>query len=237
MSTGYAKPPLYAWIVTKQYFINKFEAFWQLQTYQRLCYFLLAIPMGLAYCLGLLIGILMPVTLLYLAMIRYGLLSSLFFAALLLGFLMGWLSLIYVKILLRLERSLARKFIGLLQVSQVRKQFPDIGIHQHSGFGSRTIRALKQMFYLSIRIPMGFSNLILILVSMVLTVLMLLAPWLYTTSSFEAVFYSAAIDTTAEAFFLMLLALPLILVILKGLGTLALIQGRFTNFMLTSDSI
>lgn len=237
MSTGYAKPTLYAWIVTKQNIVRKFEVIWQAQTYRRLCYLLLAIPMAFAYCLGLLMGILMPITLVYLAVNRQGILSPLFVTALFLGFLLGWLSLIYVKKLLQLEKSLARKFIGLLQVSQVRQQFPDIGIHQHSGVGLRAIHVLKQVFYLSIRIPMGFSNLILILVSMLLSVLMLLAPWLHTTSSFKAVFYSAAIDTTAEAFLLMLLALPLILVILKGLSTLALIQGRLTSFMLTSDSI
>ncbi len=237
MSAGSGKRVIFAWSGAKQHFFDIFSVIWQVQTYRRLCYLFMAVPLGLIYSIGLVIGLLFPITLIYLAAIRSGPLSPLFFSTLLIGFLAWRLIPVFVKIAIRLERFLAKELIGLFSISLTIPRSEGAGFHQSHLLRPRQHSAWKELFYLSFRIPMGFANLILIIISLLIPVLMLLAPWLYEKSGPDIVFSSAAIDTSSKAILLMLLAVPMFIVVLRGLRTLAFIQGRFAIFMLTDDYI
>jgi hypothetical protein len=67
LSAGSVKRDIFVWSGARQHFFDIFSVIWQVQTYRRLCYLLMAVPLGLIYSIGLVIGLLFPITLIYLA--------------------------------------------------------------------------------------------------------------------------------------------------------------------------
>lgn len=225
---------IFVWSGTRQHLFDIFEVIWQVQTYRRLCYLFMAVPLGVIYCLALILGLFFPITLIYLAAIRSGPLSPLFFSTLVIGFIALRLMPVFVKFAIRLERLLVTRLIGLFDLNVPMPKPERARSPQNTSIRTGNFSAMKELLYLSIRIPMGFANLILILVSIMIPILMLLAPWIYEMSGPGFVFSSGAIDSSFRAILLMLLAVPMFIVILRGLKTLAFVQGRFAIFMLTN---
>lgn len=236
MTTGFSNSFILAWGGARQHLFDIFAVIWQVQTYRRLFYLFMAVPLGLIYSLVLIIGLLFPISLIYLAALRSGPLSPLFFSTVVIGFFIWRLMPRFVKTAIRLERFLAKELIGLFRMSLAEPKSERAGFRQSTLLQSGSKHSLKELFYLSFRIPMGFANLILIIFSILIPILMLLAPWIYEMTGPGILFRSATIDTSSKAIFLMLLAIPMFIVVLRCLRTLALIQGRFAILMLTKDS-
>jgi hypothetical protein len=237
VTTGFNHSTIHVWAGAKQALFDIFAIIWQAKTYRTLFYLFLAVPLGLIYSLVLIFGLLFPIILLYLATIRSGPLSPLFLTCLVIGFLVWRLMPRFVKIAIQMEKSLAEQLIGRFRTRLTEPKSESTGSRRTNLSGSVPKNSLKELLYLSFRIPMGFANLILLVIALLIPLLMLLAPWIYAMTGPGIIFSSASVDNSAEAILLMFLALPMFIVVLSGLRTLAIIQGRFAILMLTDDSI
>jgi hypothetical protein len=232
VNTGFGDPSFFSQATAKQNLFDLFAVTWQVQTYQRLCYLFLAVPMGIIYGFFLIIGIFFPITLIYLAIMRKGLLSPLFFSTVLIGILIWKFMPRFVNVALGMERFLARKFMDKGSLSSLGVSSKPSRLEQENHVNIRLPRPFKELFYLTFRIPMGFANLIIIAVSMLILVLMILAPWIYGMAGPDVIFAPASINTFPKALLVMTMVVPTSIVILRGLRSLAVIQGRFAIFML-----
>ncbi|MEA3478854.1 MAG: sensor domain-containing protein [Bacteroidota bacterium] len=184
-------------------------------TYLNIIYLLLAFPLGTAYFVFLVTGLLLGFSLPFWVGIP-----------ILLFMIVAWWGLVVF------ERQLA---IWLLHAD-----IPPISRHSVSGQSAwvqlkthlSNPLTWKGLAYLFARFPLGIFSFIVAFTLIVLTGALLFAPLTYTNPESQLYVFSWQIDTLNEAVICSILGLCVGLISMHGMNGLAFVSGRFASLML-----